>query len=56
MHGLVNITNVMNQHTKGVGASAGLIVLIVSHNCLIGIAILIIGLVRQPVNNAGDML
>ncbi len=56
VHGLVDVAQIVDEQAKGIGASAGLILVVVVHHSLEGVTVLIVGLVREPVNDVGNVL
>jgi hypothetical protein len=56
VHGLVDVAQIVDQEAEGVGLSSGFIVVVVLHNSSVSVTLLVVALVRQPVDDVGDVL
>lgn len=56
VHGLVDVSQIVDQKAESVGLSSGFIVVVVLHYSSVSVTLLVVSLIRQPVDNVGDVL
>ncbi len=48
----MNVTVIMNKQAESIRTTALVVVIVILHDCLVNLAILVVGLVHQPVDDA----
>ena len=56
VHGLVDVSQIVDQKAESIGLSSGFIVVVVLHYSSVSVTLLVVALVRQPVDDVGDVL
>ena len=56
VHGLVDVSQIVDQEAESVGLSSGFIVVVVLHYSSVSVTLLVVALVGQPVDDVGDVL
>ena len=49
---MVNVTVIMNKQAESIRTTTLVVVIVILHDCLVNLAVLEVGLVHQPVNDA----
>ena len=56
VHRLVDVSQIVDQEAESVRLSSGFIVVVVLHYSSVSVTLLVVALVRQPVDDVGDVL